>query len=365
MDLLTLVQFIAGLGLLIGGAEALVKGASRLAVAAGVSPLVIGLTVVAYGTSAPEMAVSAKAALAGQADIALGNVVGSNIFNVLVILGLSAMIRPLSVSMQLIRRDVPLMIGASLLVLVLAWNGSIGVIDGAILFAGAIIYTVWSIRESRKETKEAAAIYEEELHLPKENPGPWYINVLWVLGGLALLVLGSRWLVAGAIAFAKMMGVSELVIGLTIVAAGTSLPEVATSILATLRGERDIAVGNVVGSNIFNIFAVLGLSGMLSGTGIVVPPAMTTFDIPVMIAVAFVCLPIFFTGGEISRWEGLVLFIFYVAYTVHLILVARHAPGAHVYSTVVWGWVSPLVLVTLCALALKTWSKKRGSEVSN
>ena len=318
------VFFVAGLVLLVLGAEALVRGASRLASSLGVPPLVVGLTVVAYGTSTPEVAVSLQAALAGQADISLGNVVGSNIFNVLFILGLSAMIAPLVVSRKLVQIDVPLMVGVSALMLVMALDGRISRLDGAILAALVVVYTAFLVRqakEERAEAREAAAAADGGNAVPA--PGPtgrmWAVNLAYIAAGLGLLVQGSGWFVESSMAIARMMGVSELVIGLTIVAAGTSMPEVATSIIATVRGERDIAVGNVVGSNIYNILAVLGFAALLSPSGVAVAPAALDFDIPVMLAVAGACLPIFFTGHLIARWEGWLFFGYYVAYTLFLV----------------------------------------------
>jgi len=302
MDALTLVLFIIGLVGLIIGAELLVRGASRLAIGFGISPLVVGLTVVAFGTSSPELAVSTGSALSGQADIALGNVVGSNIFNVLFILGLSASIGTLVVAQQLIRLDVPLMIGVAILPLLLGLDGKIGRLDGLLLFAGIVAYIVFAIRQSRKETKEIEAEYDHEFGQGGGmGPRQAVIQIALVIAGLALLVVGARWLVNGAVALARSLGLSELIIGLTIIAAGTSLPEVATSVIASLRGERDIAVGNVVGSNIFNILAVLGLTAAVAPEGVTVPVAALRFDIPFMIAVSVACLPIFFTGYRIAR----------------------------------------------------------------
>jgi cation:H+ antiporter len=331
-----------------------VKGASRLAAALGISPRVIGLTVVAYGTSSPEMAVSVKSALAGQADIAAGNVVGSNILNVLFILGASALITPLLVSSQLVRLDVPIMIGVSALTFVLTWDGSIGRLDAALLFAGAVAYTVFQIRQSRKESAAIREEYGKE-YGPKRTSTA--ADVALVAAGLALLVLGSRWLVSGAVAFAQAFGVSELVIGLTIVAAGTSLPEVATSILAAMRGERDIAVGNVVGSNIFNILAVLGLSGLVAPAGIRVSGALAAFDIPVMIAVAIACLPIFASGATIARWEGALFLFFYAAYTAYLVLAAQQHDALPAFSAVMQVFVLPLSAVTLAVVGWRAWRR--------
>ena len=352
MNTMTVVLFVVGLGLLVLGAEWLVKGASRLAAALGISPLVIGLTVVAYGTSAPEMAVSVKSAWAGQPDLALGNVVGSNIFNVLFILGASAIITPLVVSSQLIRLDVPIMIGVSLLTLLLAGDGSVGRLDGAILFALAVAYTVFQVRQSRKES---AAVREEYGREFGPGRGATAANLAFIAAGLVLLVLGSRWLVNGAVAFAQALGVSELVIGLTIVAAGTSLPEVATSILAAVRGEREIAVGNVVGSNIFNLLAVLGLSGLVAPGGLPAPASLLRFDLLVMIAVAIACLPIFASGATIARWEGALFLFYYAAYTAYLVLASQQHDALPVFSTVMEAFVLPLTAATLVVVGWRAW----------
>ncbi len=343
MELSTLFWFVAGLVSLVTGAEWLVKGASRLATAYGISPLVVGLTVVAYGTSAPELAVCVKAAWAGQADVALGNVVGSNVFNVLFILGLSAVVAPLVVSSRVIRLDVPIMVGLSVLTLALAADRVIGRAEGAVLVGCAIAYTVVQVFGSRRES---AAIREEYAQEYGRGRSRTKLNVASIAAGLALLVVGSRWLVDGAVSFAAALGVSELVIGLTIVAAGTSLPEVATSVVAAYRGERDIAVGNVVGSNIMNLAAVLGLSSLVGPDGLAVRPALLYFDLPIMVAVALACLPIFTTGAEIARWEG-GLFLFYSgAYTSYVVLAAQQHDALPAFSAVMGVFVLPLTLVT-------------------
>ncbi|MBI1319981.1 MAG: calcium/sodium antiporter [Candidatus Hydrogenedens sp.] len=353
--------FAAGIALLVGGAELLVRGASRLAAALGVTPLVIGLTVVAFGTSAPELAVSVKAALAGQSSIAVGNVVGSNIFNVLFILGVSALVAPLVVARQLIRLDVPLMIFLSVLLLVLGLDGSIGRWDGALLSAGMLAYVAFLYFESRRE------------HLNQREPGEppppsgraaLLGNVVLAIGGLLLLVVGSRLLVDSAVTTARALGVSDLVIGLTIIAAGTSLPEVVTSVMASIKGERDIAVGNVVGSNIFNIMAVLGAAGLAAPSGLEVTGAALRFDIPVMIAVALACLPIGFTGGVIARWEGALLLGYYVAYTAYLVLAAGQQESAVLLRSGLLYFAAPLTAMTLVVLsaqqALRGRAEARG-----
>lgn len=356
---MTIIMLAIGLVLLVVGADVLVKGASRLAVAVGISPLIIGLTIVAFGTSAPEMAVSVGAAWSGSADLALGNVVGSNIFNVLFILGVSALISPLIVAQQLVRLDVPLLIAASVVVWLMALDGTIGRLDGVVLFAGIIAYTVFLLVQSRKEKNPmVVAEYDREFGEPNANKSSLIMNVALIVSGLALLVVGSHFLVKAAVQVAQYLGVSELVIGLTIVAAGTSLPEVATSVIASIRGERDIAVGNVIGSNLFNLMAVLGLSGAVSPAGIPVHDSALAFDIPVMVFVAVACLPVFFTGFVISRGNGALFLFLFVAYTLYLILSATQAPILAQYSEIMSLFVIPVAGISLIAMAMRHFFEK-------
>lgn len=353
--------FAAGLAALVLGANALVRGASRLALTLGLSPLVVGLTIVAFGTSAPEMAVSTSAVLDGQGDIAVGNVVGSNIFNVLFILGASALIVPLVVHVQLIRQEIPVMIGASLLLLILGLDGSIRVWEGGVLLLLLVAYTGFLVIQSRNESAEQAAEFNEEIQPPKRGSwdAHWTAQAGLILAGLVLLVLGSDWLVSSSVAFAKAFGVSDLVIGLTIVAAGTSMPEVATSLTAALKGERDIAVGNVVGSNTFNILGCVGLSGLVAGGGgLTIAPALLGFDLWVMLVVALACLPVFLTGLEISRWEGAVFLGYYVAYVTYLVLSAQQHAALDAFSASMLGFVGPLTIVTLGAVWLRRQKRK-------
>lgn len=360
MMLTSIALLVAGLIVLVAGAEAFVRGASRLAAMIGISPLVIGLTIVAIGTSSPEIAVSVQAALSGQADIALGNVVGSNIANVALILGLSALIAPLVVAQQLIRLDVPIMIGASLLLLVLGLNGTLSRLDSVLFLAIGLVYTGFLIRQSRTESRAIQEEYAQEFGLPPtaERHG-WSINTGLIVGGLVLLILGSRWFVAGATDIASAFGISQLVIGLTVVAVGTSLPEVATSVVATMRGERDIAVGNVVGSNIFNILFVLGIAGTVAPGGIGVSLGALQLDIPVMIALAVACLPIFFTGNLIARWEGVVFVGYYAAYATYLFLHATHSGALPLFAQVVAAFVIPLTIVTLLIVTVREIRSRR------
>ncbi len=363
MTLLSGFTFIAGLALLISGAEWLVRGASRLAAKMGISPLVIGLTVVAFGTSSPELAINVQSSLAGQTDIAVGNVVGSNIFNILIIVGLSAVITPLVVHQHLIQMDVPLMIGLAFLTYLFALDRLISTLEGFILFGGLVVYIVFLIHQSRQETEEVEQEYAQEYKKkPDEGRKAWVVNIGLVILGLGLLVVGARWLVESATAIARWAGLSELVIGLTIVAAGTSLPEVATSIAAALKGERDIAVGNAVGSNIFNLLSVLGLSAIIVPVGIPVSEAALGFDIPIMVAVMIAALPIFFTGNRIERWEGWLFLFYYTAYTAYLILDTVEHDALHIFNYTMLGFVLPITLLTL---VIALWREPRIRRMLN
>ncbi|MFY7906615.1 MAG: calcium/sodium antiporter, partial [Burkholderiaceae bacterium] len=308
------------------------------------------------GTSSPEMAISVSSAWKGEADIAVGNVVGSNIFNVLFILGVSALIVPLVVNRQLIRQEVPVMVATSLLMVGLVYDGLLAQWEAGLLLALLVGYTGFLVVQSRRESAAVAAADDE---LEPLVQGAWDARLPAQLAliavGLALLVLGSDWLVTAAVAFARALGVSDVVIALTIVAAGTSLPEVATSLTAAIKGERDMAVGNVVGSNIFNILGCLGLSGLVaSGAGLTVAPSLLAFDVWVMLAVAVACLPMFASGGEIARWEGGVFAGYYVAYVGYLILAAQQNEALQTYSYVMWAFVLPLTVITLAVSVVKS-----------
>ena len=349
---------LAGLALLVAGAELLVRGASRLALRFGISPLVIGLTVVAFGTSAPELAVTVQSGLAGQSGLAIGNIVGSNIFNVLLVLGVSAVITPLVVSQQLVRLDVPLMIGAALLLWLLALDGRIGLLDGLLLSAGIVAYTAFAIWQGRKEGEAIKAEYAQEFGGGKSTwLGRLPVQVALIVGGLALLVLGAHWLVTGAVAIARSIGVSEVIIGLTIVAAGTSLPELATSLMAAIRGERDIAVGNVIGSCLFNLLSIVGIAALVTPGGLEVAASLLRFDIPVMVAVALASLPIFATGHLIARWEGVLFLGYYAAYVAYLILEATQHDALPAFSSAMLAFVLPITVVTLTVLLVRQRAK--------
>lgn len=343
MTWIALAAIVGGVMLLVVGAEALVRGASRLASAAGVSAVVIGLTVVAFGTSAPELAVSVGAALAASGDVAVGNAIGSNVFNVLAILGVAAVFGGLVVHQRIVRLDVPLLVAVTAGVWWLSANRQLSRGEGVLLVAGIIAYTVFSYVAGRREEPEVVAEYDEAFGVDATPRRVWPGAVGMVLSGLVGLVVGAQLLVYGATSLAAALGVPDLIVGLTVVAAGTSLPELATSVIAARRGERDIAVGNVVGSNLFNLLAVLGAAA-IAGGGIVVPDAVVTGDLPVALLVTLVALPALASGLAVQRWEGVLLVAGYVGYVTVLVLAGVASPAAPAAQT--------LLLVGLGALAL-------------
>lgn len=316
------LYLIVGLVFLYFGAQALIKGGAGLALRLGLTPLVIGLTVIAYGTSSPEMVVSLQASLSGNGAISIGNVVGSNICNIALILGACALVSPVVASSQIIRREIPIMIGVSVLMALFLLDGTLARWEGVVLFAGIVIYTITTVRDARRETAanaEAAAEFEDELAKEERaavvKPGLW-VSIGFTLGGLGVLVVGSHFFVSGAVSLAESWGMSQTVIGLTIVAVGTSMPELATSMVAAIRKHGDVAVGNIVGSNIFNVVGILGFCAMLNP---IHAPDISRVDLTVMLVIAVALLPLCKSGGKISRTEGAFLLAGYVGYTWWLI----------------------------------------------
>jgi cation:H+ antiporter len=313
-----------GLALLVVAAEMVIRGASRLAASLGVEPLVLGLTVVAVGTSAPELAVGITAAMQGAGDLAVGNIAGTNLFNILFILGLTAMVRPLPLHLQVLRLDLPMMVFAAALMTLFAWDGVITRLDGAIMVGIAVLYTVALVRLSRRETAEVKeefeAMYGDGVpHSRQAIVRERAVYALVLIVGLALSVLGANWLVDGAVAIARGLNISEAIIGLTIVAVGTSAPELVTTIVATIRDEREVAVGNLLGSSIYNILVILGITCLATPGGVPVERELMLVDIPLMAGVALLCIPVFVTGRQISRVEGGIGVAIYVAYMVWLV----------------------------------------------
>ena len=312
--MLIALLLLTGLVALYFGAEWLVRGGASLAVRLGVTPLLVGLTVVAYGTSTPELIVSSTAAAQGQGAIAIGNVVGSNIFNIGFILGLTALVAPMRVQLQLLKFDTPVMVGVALLFLLFFRDGSIQRWESLVFLAGIVLYTVVNVRLARRQAS-ADVRQEFDDSVPKPTGSPWTDTGL-IVAGLATLVLGSRLFVTGAVDLARLFDISDAVIGLTIVAAGTSLPELASSLMAAWRKQPDIAIGNVVGSNIYNILAILGVCGMLASP--VNGQGVSLTDTLVMIGFSAVLLVIAWSGFTLRRWEGALLLALYGGYLWHL-----------------------------------------------
>jgi len=314
------VWLIAALLLLSAGAELLVRGAAALALRMRLSPLFIGLTVVAFGTSSPELAASLAAAARGSGDIAVGNVVGSNIFNIAAILGITALIRPIPVSIVALERDLLIVIAVAVLPWIsLATGGTLPRVVGALFLSGLGAYVYGALQVDRRLAAETSGVLPGHIANDAALGGlsRQLVNVALVIGGLAALVYGARTFVGAAIDIARGAGMSELVIGLTIVAAGTSLPELLTSVVAAARGHSEIAIGNVLGSNIFNILGVLGACALVQPQA--VPVSILWFDTPVMLVLSLSLLPFVRSGSRISRREGVVLLVSFVAYIAALI----------------------------------------------
>ncbi|MDZ7773201.1 MAG: calcium/sodium antiporter [Balneolaceae bacterium] len=358
--------FVAGLALLFFGANLLVDSSSGMARRAGIPAVVVGATVVAFATSAPEIAVSLEAAMGGNSGLALGNVLGSNIANILFILGVSALVLPLRIRLSLIRVDIPVMIGVSLLVYLLALDGVLGAGDGAVLLALFLGFLALQVRQARSVTGEADAEGETAADpvpgIPGTGPSGAQASLLrqalLFVVGLAMLVLGATWLVDSSVSAARMVGLSDLVIGLTVVALGTSLPEAATSVAAAWKGEPDLTVGNVVGSNIFNLLLVLGLAALLDGGGLQVSPGALALDLPFVIAVSIVCLPFMIEGEQLDRWEGGAFLAFYLAYTLYLVLDATQHEYLPLFNNIMLVFVLPLTLAGLLVTGWRIWKER-------
>lgn len=352
--MLAWVQLVGGLVVLTLGADLLVRGASTLAALLRVSPLVVSLTVVAYGTGTPELAVSSLASLAGEGDIALGNVVGSNIFNLLAVLGASACIGPLIVSRQILSLDLPVMIGASVLLYLFARDGGLSMLESVALLGCLAMYATVHLRQARRENRETAPppgsdTSAEGRGRVRELAAPAGL----ILSGLAMLVVGSEWLVTGAVTVADRLGASRALIAVLIVAPGTGMPELATSIVASVRGERDIAIGNVVGSNTFNLLGVLGVSGLVSQTELTLAPSFVALDLPVMVLTAIACYPVFLNDLRLRRLEGAGLVAAYAVYVSYLVLQALDHPALSIWHLLILRGLLPLTGVLLVAATIR------------
>jgi cation:H+ antiporter len=340
--------------LLVLGAELSVRAAVSLATMLGVRPLFIGLSFVALGSSAPQMAVGLQAAFSDSPDIAVGSVVGGSIFNLLVTLGLCALIIPLRVTRQLVRVDLPLMIAASALVFGLAWNGTLGALDGAILLLGLLTFLMIVLRQSgqgfayRKSASETGA----------RKPGPALLRLAALVVGIACLIVGSHLLVAASVVLALDLGLSERVIGLTVIAVSTSLPCLATSLIAALRGQRDIAVGNVIGSSLFNLLGVLGITALIAPVSLSVSPNALDFDLPVLLGVTALCLPLFYSGYRITRAEGLMLLLLYLLYALHIVSFTTGMPLAEKLERLMLQFVLPVLALVIVYSTARAWRRQ-------
>lgn len=313
---------IAGLAVLVAGAEIMVKSGTRVAARLGLEPVVIGLTIVAIGTSMPELAVGVDAALRGTGDLAVGNIAGTNIVNILLIFGLSALIAPLSLSMETLKFDLPMIALASFLLLLLAWDGRLTQTDGLILLAVAIPYSWCVIRLARREKASVRFEFADEFSAPAgtRSAGSFRQDLIQLLGGIVALILSADWLVDGAVTLARLWNVSDAFIGLTIIAIGTSAPELVTTIVSTLRNQRDIAIGNLLGSSVYNIVFILGTTCLISPKPILMGANLVRIDLPLMAAVALLCIPVFFSGKRVSRWEGGSFVLMYAIYLAYLVI---------------------------------------------
>lgn len=340
--------------LLLIGAELSVRAAVSLATTLGVRPLFIGLTFVALGSSAPQMAVGLQAAFTSSADIAVGSVVGSNIFNALVTLGLCALIIPLRVARQLVRLEIPLMIAASTLVLCLSWNGELSALDGAILLLGLLVYLLTVLRQSGQRFAYRQSSGNEQ----SRKTGAVLLRLGALFVGIACVVLGSHLLVSASVVIALDLGLSERVIGLTVIAVSTSLPALTTSLIAALRGERDIAVANVIGSSLFNLLGVLGVTALVAPLPLSVSPNALDFDLPVMLGVAALCLPLFYSGYRITRIEGLMLLALYLAYGLHIVSFTTGMPLADRLERLMVQFVLPVFAVIVLFTTIREWRRQ-------
>ena len=346
---MTIVQFILGLVGLIAGAELFLKAVDRFGLKWGVSPLIMGLTVVAFATGAPELAISIKAAFSGSADLVLGNIIGSNIANILLILGITAIISPINITRRVIRIDVPIVITISVVVYLMSIDGGLSTVDGVILLMGFLAYSYFTyvqIKNNSNEEEKEGETFQYHLSPDELEKGTFFYikNGGLLLIGLALIVLGSNWIVDSAVIIARILGLSELVIGLTIISIGTSLPEVATSLSAARKDNADIAVANVMGSNLYNVLLTLALTLIIAPNVLAVSKDAITLDLPFMILVSMACIPIFIAGFNLTRMDGALFLGYYITYLTYLVLNAIKSPIVSAMEDVILYVAIPLTL---------------------
>jgi cation:H+ antiporter len=361
---MTILLFVVGLVALIGGAEIFLKGVDRFGLKWGISPIVMGLTVVAFATGAPELAISIQAATTGSADLVLGNIIGSNIANILLILGFAALVGRLNITRRIIRIDVPIVIGVSLLLFFLALDGGLSGTDGMILMGGLVAYSVFTFIQIRREDadEKMLEVFETDTTADELADGAWfYIKNLGLLAiGLALIVKGSDLMVDSAVTLARVLGISELVIGLTIVSIGTSLPEVATSVAAVRRNNSDLAVANVMGSNLYNILLTLGLTLIIAPGVLQVSEAALYLDLPFMVAVSIACIPIFLAGLDLTKTDGAIFLFYYVTYLTYLVM---DAMGSTLTADLKFAMLWFVIPATIIYMFVRLRERNRWSEI--
>jgi cation:H+ antiporter len=362
---MTVLLFIIGLVTLIAGAELFLKSVDRFGLAWSVSPVVMGLTVVAFATGAPELAISLQAAAEGKPDLVLGNILGSNIANILLILGIAGLVKPLRITNRIIKVDVPVVIGASILLYVLAMDGLLTLMDGLIIFGALVAYSVFMYSQIRKDRRDNKLNKEEQPVLDEPVTSLFYGKYIFLLlAGLVLIVMGSRWMVESAVEIAGILGISELIIGLTIVSIGTSLPEVATSLSAVRRDDSDTAVANVMGSNLYNILLTLSLTIIVAPGALDVSMDAIRLDLPFMVIVAAACLPLFWPAKELGRPEAAGFLFYYAAYVAYLALIAIQHPFKETMEWAMFWIIIPLTVLLIIVKFITDYRKRRGPERS-
>jgi cation:H+ antiporter len=318
-----IIWIVLGLAALVAGAELIVRGGTRVAAYLRIPPIIIGLTIVSVGTSVPELAVGIEAAHRGNGALAVGNIAGTNVVNLLLILGVSALLRPLALTMQTLRIDLPVMGFAAVGFLAMCWDGELSRLEGIAMVSAGVAYTLLIIYLARRESSDAKQEFASEFTVKStlQPAAMLALSVAMLLVGIAIVVVGSDWLVDGASTLARAMGVSEALIGLTIVAIGTSSPELVTTIIGTLRNDRDVAVGNLLGSSIYNILAILGITCLVPAQGLAVERELIHIDIPFMVGATLACIPVFLSGRRVTRTEGGVFVAAYLAYITYLVTI--------------------------------------------
>lgn len=359
---MTIFLFIVGLVALIGGAELFLKGVDHFGLKWGISPIIMGLTVVAFATGAPELAISLKAAAGGNADLVLGNIIGSNIANILLILGITSLVTTLKITKRVVRIDVPIVIAVSFLLFYLAMDGVLTKIDGAVLITGFLLYSIFTYYQIQKSriVEDGDQIFEYELSVDDLDKGIWFYlkNGGFLAIGLALIVMGSNWMVDSAVTIATLLGISELVIGLTIVSIGTSLPEVATSMSAARKGNADIAVANVLGSNLYNVLLTLGLTLIIAPNFLQVSEAAILLDLPFMLIVSMICIPIFVAGYNITRIDGAIFLLYYFSYLTYLVLDSIGSPIKTYLETIKLWFIIPATIIYILWRLIDSYRKR-------